>query len=248
MRLVNALLAGTLFAGLGTVAITVAASAADLPRKAPAFAPAIATIYNWTGFYVGVHGGYATGDANSGLLGGSLDIEGGFGGAQLGFNWQAPGSPWVFGVEVDSSFADIQDSFVATVGGVTGSIESQIDYFGTARGRIGYAWDRFLVYGTGGVAWANNELTLGVAFPGFAAAVSNDQTHIGWTAGAGVEWAFAPNWSAKVEYLYMDFDSEDFFAGPAGSISADAEIHTIKIGVNYRFDWGQSAAPLRVRN
>jgi outer membrane immunogenic protein len=116
-------------------------------------------------------------------------------------------------------------------------VSSKIDYIGSLRGRIGYSWDRALLYGTGGLAWAHHKITLGATFPGFAASTSDDQTHVGWTIGAGLEYAFAPSWSAKVEYLFADYGSENFFSNviPGLSLAADRQINSVKFGVNYRF-------------
>ncbi|MDT3688065.1 MAG: outer membrane beta-barrel protein [Pseudorhodoplanes sp.] len=221
---------------LGIAFFAHTANAADLPRKAPPPAPVVAA-FNWSGFYAGIHGGWATGDFESSTLGGSADIDGGFFGGQIGWNWQAAGSPWVWGVEVDSAWADIGDSVTTVIAPFTGTASSDLDYFGTARLRVGYAWDRVLWYVTGGLAWAHNEISGSLAGPGFVAGASSDNTHVGWTIGGGVEWAFADPWSVKLEYLFMDFGSEDYFGGPGGGgFDADTQIHTFKIGLNYR--WG----------
>jgi outer membrane immunogenic protein len=215
-----------------------AAGAADLrpAYKAPP-APVVAA-FNWSGFYAGIHGGWATGDADLSVIGASAsaDIDGGFFGGQIGWNWQAPGSPWVWGVEVDSAWADIGDSASATFGGVLFTASSDLDYFGTARLRVGYAWDRVLWYVTGGLAWAHNEISFGATAPIGFIGVSSDNTHVGWTVGGGVEWAFADPWSVKLEYLFIDLGDEAYFGGAgAGGFDADAQIHTFKIGLNYRF-------------
>jgi outer membrane immunogenic protein len=241
IRVLEVIMKKLTFAFAGALAvISVPALAADLgrmPTKAPAFVAAPVT--NWNGFYIGIMGGYGWGRGRfeTGLFDFSTDIDGGFIGGTLGFNFQAPGSPWVFGVEVDSAWANIRGS--TTILGF-GSGDAEIRYFGTARGRIGYAFGPSLLYATGGVAWANNRLN---ATTGIAAlvAVSDSQSHVGWTLGAGWEWAFSPNWSAKIEYLYMDFGRETYFAGIAGfggGVTADAQVHTVKAGINYRFNWG----------
>lgn len=205
------LLAGAALAALFTVS---AASAADIPAR-PYYKAPPAPVFNWTGFYIGVHGGYAWGDAD--LNGVSAEPEGAFGGVQLGYNWQF--SPnWVFGIETDIAFSDINDS-------VAGN-NTDLRYFGTVRARVGYAWDRSLLYVTGGFAYGNNEISTGAG--------SDDQTHFGYAVGAGYEWAFARGWSAKIEYLYVDLDSETYnVGGVVGNASLD--FSTIKLGVNYRF-------------
>ena len=110
---------------------------------------------------------------------------------------------------------------------------------GTVRGRVGYAADRALWYLTGGYAWADNELKL--SGPAFGGTQTTSQTHSGWTVGGGLEWAFADAWTAKIEYLYMDFDSQRFFPGIIGSpgIAVDFDMHTVKFGLNYIFGAGK---------
>lgn len=202
--------------------------------KAPT--PQIAA-YNWSGFYAGVHGGYAWGTAASTSLGGEVDTNGFFGGGQAGFNWQAQGSPVVFGIEVDSAFANIEGGVSATIAPVTTTFSSEIDYLGTARVRLGYAWDRVLGYVTGGVAWANNEVTFSAFGPFASMSISDDQNHLGWTIGGGFEWALADAWTAKVEYLYIDLGSEQYF--DPGGFDGELTAHTVKLGLNYRFGFGK---------
>lgn len=218
------------FAGLGLLALVsaVPASAADLPRQMPYKAPAYVTGFNWTGFYVGVHGGYGWGSSTD-----DLDLRGGFVGGQVGYNWQAMGSPWVFGVEFDSAWADFgrTDTFVVPAGIV--SVTSDANYVGSFRGRVGYAFDRTMLYVTGGVGWINNEIRVNATVGPFTAALSDSKMHVGGVVGAGLEHAFAPNWTGKVEYLYASYGSETYFSGIGGGISAGADTHTIKVGLNY---------------
>jgi outer membrane immunogenic protein len=218
-------LGALLLAGVGS------ASAADMgARKAPPMAAPIAQVYNWTGLYVGIHGGYAWGDFSG------LDIDGGFFGGQIGFNWQAPGSPIVFGIELDSAWANIEGG-VVTPG--VGTLTSDINYQGSLRGRVGYAFNNALLYVTGGLAWMHNDLDVTVPVAPFVVGVSDDNTHFGYTIGAGLEYAFAPNWSAKVEYLYADYGAENYFSGIVpGGFDFDAQTHSVKLGLNYRFGWG----------
>jgi outer membrane immunogenic protein len=225
---VNALLSAT-----ALVAATQFAAAADLRPRTYAPAPAMVSAFNWTGFYAGVHGGFGSGNVDDG---GSLDVDGWFGGGQIGYNWQAPGSPWVLGLEVDSAFAGIDGSESATAGGLTATVSSEINYFGTARVRAGYAINNVLVYGTGGLAWANNEVKLTLAGGGASASISDEQMHVGYAVGGGLEWAFAPQWSAKVEYLYLGLGSQTYFGNIAGGFDADLNAHTVKVGLNYRFN------------
>lgn len=210
------------------------AYAADLPARTYTKAPPpayVAPIYNWTGLYVGVHGGYGWGHLDAGALG-STDQNGGFVGGQVGYNWQPAGSPWVFGLEFDSAWANIEDSYTATAGGVTASVSSDVDYLGSFRGRVGYAgWDpRLLLYVTGGLGWAHNEISAAVTFPGVYAAGSVSNTHVGYTVGGGLEYAISGPWSLKAEYLYYGLGDENY-----GGVNADLNIHTVKVGLNYRF-------------
>jgi outer membrane immunogenic protein len=226
-RLLLASVSAVALAGFAT-----AASAADMGRPVYKAAPApMAEVYNWTGLYIGAHGGYGWGDV------GGLDVDGGFIGGQIGFNWQAPGSPFVFGVEFDSAWANLEGS--AVIPGVVGAA-SEIDYQGSLRGRLGYSFGPAMIYATGGLAWMHNNVAIAaVVAPGFAVGASDDNTHFGWTIGAGLEYAFAPNWSAKVEYLYADYGAETYFAPVAGGgLDLDAQTHTVKVGLNYRFGWG----------
>jgi outer membrane immunogenic protein len=111
------------------------------------------------------------------------------------------------------------------------AVETRIRSMGTVRGRVGYAFDQVLVYGTGGYAWADNRLTLSA----LGVSVSDSQIHSGWTVGAGVEVMFAPKWSVKAEYLYRSFDSETYFAGIAPLASGTLNLNSVQVGVNYHF-------------
>lgn len=215
------------------------AVAADMPVKGVSrsvYAPPPVMPYNWSGIYVGAHGGWATGSIETTVGGASLDQDGWFLGAQIGYNWQAAYSPWVFGVELDAAWASIEGSETAVAGVATATLTSETQFLGSVRGRVGYAYDRWLPYVTGGLAYSQNEITASATVPGFAVSVSDDQSSIGYTVGAGVEWAFAPRWSAKLEYLYYDLGSATYFENVGGGFEADTSFQTIKIGLNYRFN------------
>jgi outer membrane immunogenic protein len=216
-------------AGLGLIALASApVTAADLPPRMYK-APSYFSAFNWTGLYVGLHGGYAWGDLSG------ADIHGGFAGGQIGYNWQAPGSPWVFGLELDSAWADIGESSTVAGPGVLVGVKSSIDYMGSFRGRLGYAfWEYTMLYVTGGVAWANNEVSVVASSGPFTAGVSDSKFHVGGTVGLGIEHAFSPNWSAKAEYRYTAFGKEAYF-GSLGGVSLDADAHMFMAGANYRF-------------
>jgi outer membrane immunogenic protein len=220
-----------LLAGFGLIALAVAsAAAADLPRQGmPYRAPSYVAGYNWTGFYVGLHAGYGWGDANG------VDLNGGFIGGQVGYNWQAMGSPWVFGVELDSAWADFGSTNTVAGSGVLVAVNSDANYMGSLRGRVGYAvWDRTMLYATGGVAWLNNEISVVATSGPFTAGISDTKTHIGGTIGVGIEHAFAPNLSAKAEYRYTAYGSETYFSS-LGGVSLDADTHKFLVGANLRF-------------
>lgn len=242
------------------------ASAADLPVKAPPMIAAPA--FSWTGFYVGGNVGYSWGNSDTNTFfnnaefgsfahSDALRLNGIIGGGQVGFNWQA--SPaWVFGVEADwqasgeKASGSVSDPFAspASVGTVTTSYEAKISSFGTLRGRIGYAWDRLLVYGTAGLAYGQVRLTgttnqSGIDSQGgsfnLSTPFSSSNSNIGWAVGAGIEGAIANNWTWKAEYLYIDLGSLDV-SQPVldfgGSITAHGRFtdNIVRVGFNYRFN------------
>ena len=162
--------------------------------------------------------------------------SGGFGGGTVGYNWQFPGSQFVFGVEVDAAGASIKDSFTEDSGvGVLTRLtqELKINSFGSVTGRAGFAMDAALLYAKGGFAWANNKTT--VSLPEFGISFSDSQTHTGYTLGGGLEYLFTPNWSAKAEYMYTSLGSETYNLGATRWTSGNIDFHTIKVGVNYHF-------------
>jgi outer membrane immunogenic protein len=180
--------------------------------------------YNWTGFYIGAMGGY--GWSNSG----GRDWDGGFAGGTIGANWQM--SNFVLGVEGEGAWSNIGRN---TTGGLIGASD-RVEAFGSITGRLGVAFDNILLYGKGGFAVASNKVgvsVLGVTF-------SDTRTHTGYTVGGGLEYGFTPNWSAKAEYLFAHYQSENYFATvlPPGVASGAFDVHTVKAGVNYRFGWG----------
>jgi outer membrane immunogenic protein len=205
----------------GLIALGMApAIAADLPARTYTKAPAAAiAINNWTGFYIGAMGGYA--QENSSGLG---TLSGGFAGGTVGYNWQ--NGNLVLGLEADGAWADVGAS-VAVIPGLA-SIDYTIRSMGTVRGRVGYAFDSVLVYGTGGWAWSDNRLTATVVGLGSA---SDSHFHSGWTLGAGVEVMFAPKWSVKAEYLYKSLEGANYSGVPIGTIN----LNSVQVGVNYHF-------------
>ncbi len=228
-----------LLSAAALIAFAVPAFAADMPprtyAKAPAYSPP-AVIYNWTGFYIGGHvGGVFAGD-NS-LIGGDARF---MGGVQGGFDYQfAPN--FVMGVEAQYSWLNSNTTGFAFPGG--GLITSSNNQIGSVTGRAGYTWGPGLIYAKGGYAWRDNP-NIGVSVAGTPVAFATDGNHKdGWTVGAGLEYMFAPNWSAKAEYQYYNFGNTNFTAPAAiaGTHFRDDD-HTVKVGVNYRFGWGGPVA------
>jgi outer membrane immunogenic protein len=218
---------------------TTAAAAADLPVKA---APVPVAIYDWTGFYIGVSGGGSFGqsthiDQATGL-GDTLgyNLKGGLVGGTIGYNWQV--SSFVFGFEGDASWVGQYGSNFDDGGAGNSAFTSftKETWVATARGRAGYAVNNLLFYGTGGYAAAGVEAGVKDANTG-ALLASATSTRSGWTAGGGLEWGFAPNWSAKFEWLYMKFESAAFNTlqaeGPRSSVPLDDNV--VRAGINYRF-------------
>ncbi|SDT14141.1 outer membrane protein [Bradyrhizobium canariense] len=234
---------------LATVALvalgaTVPALAADLaPRtytKAPAYAPS--PIYNWTGFYIGGHIGGAFAGNNS--LTGS---DGRFlGGIQGGADYQFA-TNWVLGVEAQYSWMTSNNNGVLFPGtGVGTLVSSNSNELGSVTGRLGYSFGPALLYAKGGYAFKDGD-HISASIGGVPVAFTTDGNHHdGYTVGAGLEYMFAPNWSAKIEYQYYNFGSGTFLTGPAGLVGTrftDDE-HTVKAGLNYRFNWGSWGGPV----
>jgi outer membrane immunogenic protein len=225
-----------------------AVSAADLPMKA---APVPVAIYDWTGFYIGVAGGGSLGQSNhidraTGLTdSGGYNVNGGLVGGTIGYNWQT--GPLVVGFEGDVSWVGEYGSHIddASVGAFANPASPALPAFqsftketwlATARGRVGYAVNNLLFYGSGGYAGAG--VTAGIKDSATNALLaSSSGTRNGWTAGGGLEWGFAPNWSAKFEWLYMRFESAPFNTvvaeGPRSSVPLDDNV--VRAGINYRF-------------
>jgi outer membrane immunogenic protein len=219
-----------LVAGIAAAAFCCApAIAADMPVKAP---PMVTPMFNWSGFYVGLEAGYGWGKSAvcEAFCVPAHNVDGFVGGGTLGYNWQPIGNPWVFGIETDWSYAHVKGMHASVPGfNCVGGCESDVSRFGTARGRIGVAFGQFLPYVTGGVAYGKVHGALLNAGDG------NAEKSTG-VFGGGIEYAFAPNWSAKVEYLYFDkFDrfNLNVCAGPC--FVNNISLSVVRFGVNVRF-------------
>lgn len=216
---------------------TTSVMAADLPPRYPTKAPpAMVPFYSWSGAYFGVNAGWAwisgSGDWTIGGATGTTSGSGdGFtGGVQLGYNWQT--SSWVFGVETDFQFGTGKGNASGTAGATTFTGTVKTPWFGTIRGRFGYAVDRWLFYVTGGAAYGETKLEGTLSTTGPFTSTANYWT---WTAGGGVEAAFWGRWSGKLEYLYIDTPNK--VPAPPGTTNVGGRVdtHVVRAGLNYRF-------------
>jgi outer membrane immunogenic protein len=247
----------TLFAGALAITVAGPAFAADLPAAPPAQAPAAYVpiappVYNWSGIYIGANAGgswfsqsnstftWSLGGTSSGQ---SFNDSGFAAGGQLGANFQS--GQFVFGIEGDADYLSNQASVsTATdfLGGATTHTYT-LDFLSTVRGRLGFAWDRALIYGTGGLAMADYQIqrtqnTAGLAAAGTSQTVSDFR--IGWAAGAGVEYAFTDMVTARVEYLVAGLESATttYNFGGNGTVtqnSPTAYVNIVRGGLNFKF-------------
>lgn len=271
------------------------ASAADLARPAYTKAPPMTgPVYGWTGFYVGVNGGYGWGRANTTIAPSAgpfpttpfvpfgQKLDGGLGGAQIGYSWQLDRS-WLVGLEADidgtgerasTTLTSVGPRYGAFPNGLpnplgpdfnaiatqTANLSYDLPWFATFRGRAGLLADpQTLLYVTGGLAVGefkfSTQTTTSVQVftpgpagttpvpPAFVFAgpgVSSNDTRLGWTVGGGIERKFSPNWSAKLEYLYMDFGTKTYFAGTANQTDVSFRDQVVRAGINFSF----AAAPV----
>ena len=246
---------------IGAMASLLAAShalAADLPvpaGPAPAYYP-VATVYDWGGGYIGINGGYAFGQSewgsdplnpSSASSTGNFHVNGGLVGVTAGVSGQW--GAWVFGVEGDFDWQGVSGTSNSpfctnlitsiTVGAAAAglSCKTESNWLGTLRARFGYAWDRVLLYGTAGGAGANVQTGLSGLPP-------QTNPEFGWTVGAGLEWAFAENWTAKVEYLFVDLAqnavcNHGYSCGYDGAVNSNSTVklneNIVRVGVNFKF-------------
>jgi outer membrane immunogenic protein len=239
------------------------AAAADLPVKAAPYVRAPA--FNWTGFYFGGHAGAGFGTSEStltslnvaglGIIPGAIgplplashNVNGFIGGGQVGYNWQF--SPvFVAGIEGDFSWSGMEGDAPCLV---VLSCGTKVNWVADITGRVGFTVDRALIYLKGGAAWADTEYSVALnLIPGANFSAKGSDTRFGGLLGLGVEYAVTRNWSAKVEYNYIDFGSHDqpLATTVAGvplnaTASVDQQLHIVKAGVNYRFNWGGPEVP-----
>ena len=231
----------------GILVVTTLASAADLPPPVaapPPRAPAVyvPVVYNWSGFYLGINGGYGFGSSEwngpAGTSAGSIHPSGFLAGGTIGANLQTGG--FVFGIEADGDWQDYYGSSVAGCGGLGGALglaattvcKTKSNWLGTVTGRAGWAFDRVLVFGTGGAAFT--DILSGPVPPG----AFDSSTEVGWTAGGGVEYGITENWTAKVEYLFIKFPNGSCNAAcgtPTSPVSVGLSENIVRAGINYKF-------------
>lgn len=221
----------------GLLGLPVAAHAADLPLKAPA----LKAVYDWTGLYIGAHAGYSRGSSSFALNDGLAVNDNGvfsgmIGGVQAGYNYRF-NSGWLVGVEGDFSFPNYitSNSIVSFLATPANTVIQQWDYTASLRGRVGYTSGPWLVYATGGFAWMG-ERYFDTPAAGEVPKILN--TRPGWIAGAGIEYGFAPHWSARLEYLYSRFDGANVaFSTGAQYTSSSLDFQSIRLGLNRKVDW-----------
>jgi len=236
------LLAGVLaFAAGGQVL------AADLPPPAPppppprapaTYVPVPIPVFTWTGFYLGVNAGYGFGSSTwtNGLgTTGSFSTNGVLVGGTVGINYQMGG--FVVGIEGDGDWSNLNGTSstgaCGFVGGAGAGCETKSNFLGTIRGRAGWAWDRIMFYGTAGGAIVNVQTSLNPPATTF-----DSTTKFGWTAGAGIEAAITPNWTAKVEYLFVDASNATcgVNCGPTvGAATVKFTENVVRAGINFKF-------------
>jgi outer membrane immunogenic protein len=240
-----------------SAAFSGAALAADLPRKSvPQQFVQPLPIFTWTGFYVGVNGGYVFDGGRSTITGSPALLGTGFApsgsaktmgdgftlGGTLGYNYQI-GSV-VLGLEADLNYVDLGKRVTTVIGPLSTTVAQEASYLGTVRGRLGYAFDRVLIYATGGLAYGDQDASTTITAPAAFWSGSKSTTRFGYTIGAGLEYAITNNWSAKVEYLYYDLGKADYTSpqvagavipGVFGTTRADNTGNIVRAGINYRF-------------
>lgn len=236
-----------LIAGALALAAGGQALAADLPQpgppppRAPAtYVPAPVPVFTWTGIYIGANGGYAFGQSNwtsPAPIGstGNFSTSGFLAGGTLGANYQW--GQFVLGIEGDGDWTNINGS-TSNGSCAVFACTTQGDWLATVRGRAGYAFNQVLLYGTGGAAFGNLQASSGTL-------PFSNSTQTGWTAGAGIEYAFTPNLTAKIEYLYVDLGSQSCgspncgaFVGGVGPVATNVSLteNIVRAGINFKFN------------
>jgi outer membrane immunogenic protein len=232
-------------AGLLALGMAAPATAADMAVKAPPPAP-LPVIYNWTGFYIGGNGGWGQNrdcrrNVTNAVDLGCYDANGGVAGGQIGYRWQA--SSWVFGLEAQGDWADLSGS-TQNRGNVNNHLHSKLDGFGLFTGQVGYAWNSVLFYAKGGAAVTSTNFSFVDNTTNQVTASLNASNRWSPTVGVGLEFGFAPNWSAAIEYDHIFEGSHDVTFVNRNGVPLAATYHTggdtdlIMGRINYHFGWG----------
>ena len=221
------------------------AAAADIPLKAPR----IQQVHDWTGLYFGAHAGFGRGHSNAVLSDPSIattnnSFGGPIGGLQIGYNVQLP-SRIVLGFEADVSFPNYIDgnSVISTLATAKSYVVEQMDFSGSARGRLGYAAGPWLFYATGGLAFTGERYFN-------SPSIGNDEKklamRLGWAAGGGVEYAFAPHWSLRLEYLYSQFQNANVQFNSGATQASTLNFQMLRVGLNRKIDWPANDSPVQL--
>ena len=247
MRRTSLLVAAACMAGSAQLAY-----GADLPVKAPVYKASPVTVYNWTGFYVGGDVGYGWGTIQNtattasgaypvGFVFAPEDLTGVVAGGHAGYNYQM--DHVVVGIEGDFDWTDMKGS-ASDVSPVllriptTTETTGKVTWLADITGRVGYAWDSWLLYAKGGAAWAHTEAS-SVTTGQISSTSSGSETRSGWLIGGGLEWGFMPHWSAKAEYNFMDFGTKDVVrVSDTGTINhrdSTMRVNVVKAGISYHF-------------
>ena len=224
--------------GLSLLVLDYPAVAADvsMPVKAPHLQP----VFDWTGFYIGAHAGFGRGSSSAVLTDPaptttSNSFDGMVGGVQAGYNYRLP-SGILLGAEADISFPNYltSNSIVSSLATARSAVTEQWDYMGTARGRVGYVAGPWLTYATGGLAWAGERF---LNAPAIGNSEKTLNTRLGWAAGGGVEYAFAPHWSVRLEYLYSQFGKAEVRFPLGTQVGSTLDFQSLRVGLNRKIDW-----------
>lgn len=251
-------------AALASVALVGPANAADLPVKAPPMV--MPALYNWTGLYVGIEGGGVMGQNSDwffdipGCAPGigicsnvGHPLHGGFVGGEAGFDWQAPGSRWVFGIEGDGQWAELEEALTCPPGLTVFTCGSRVRDFETVRARIGYAFGPrgdFLVFVTGGWATASQSAFVKLLTPPFD--FPGDEQflrHNGFAVGGGAEYGITPWLSLKGEVIYVSLEGKTHCLVGLDSCDGDLSIRVkddfvlARMALDWRFNWGKGKGP-----
>ena len=219
-----------------------------MPESAPSRSPREnrKATFDWSGFYLGGHFGYGAGKASTSLSDSTpSNFQTSFatliGGVQIGYAHLLP-SRLVLGIDVDATFPNfLTDGLISSVAGAQGTVTHTIDCIGTVRGRLGYALDRWLMYGTGGFAWSLAHFT---DTPGATKGLDNVvRLSPGWAVGAGIEVALFPHWTARLEYLYDQFARTSLTFPSGVATSSTVGVHNLQVGLNWQIPWPGDRSP-----